>query len=236
MSKQPKHDAAPPVCVPCADAPVTKGGGHHLCTGETLLGPCHCAAVQHRPDDVVRAAQIKRAPHLDTSQAATRDPGFTSKQDTDWRHQMSVKQSMKAAGINPALAKKSVDELREQAARLDIAGRSTMKRAELEAAITAAKAPKPKAAATKSTSKPKAEREVIESYGDLKPGVKVRTLRKVDTSNRTEGFAGEIPAGTEGVVTELRPSGGGGVQVVFEAKSLGATVAIGARHFEVVSK
>lgn len=144
---------------------------------------------------------------------------------------VSTKSAMKAAGIDPKVAKMTAEQLREEAARLNIEGRSKLtKRADLEKAIAKAKA-------AKQSSKPKAstngDRPTVAAHGDLKPGTKVRVVRNVDLTARAEGFAGVVESGTEGTVKELRQSGGGGVQVVFESKDLGE-VAMGARHFEVV--
>lgn len=173
----------------------------------------------------------RRAAKRDARAAAKKATG-TAGNTRQKESNVSTKSAMKAAGVDPKVAKMTVEQLREEAARLNIEGRSKLtKRGDLEKAIAKAKAAK----TSKAASKPKANGTAVASHGDLKPGAKVRVVRTVDLTARADGFNGVVEVGTEGTVKELRQSGGGGVQVVFQAKDLGE-VAMGARHFEVVGQ
>lgn len=190
--------------------------------------------VNGHPDEAVHVpskAERRAAKREARQQQRATKTGRTSAGNTNPKGtKMSTKSALKDAGIDPKLAKMGVEDLRAEAARLNIEGRSKLtKRADLEKAIVKAKAAKkssPKAKASGNGGTP------VASHGDLKPGAKVRVVRTVDLSTRTEGFAGVVEVGTEGTVKELRQSGPG-VQVVFDVKDVGS-IAMGARHFEVV--
>lgn len=143
---------------------------------------------------------------------------------------MSTKTLTKAAQM-PA-DDLNVEELTELARKLQIEGRSKLtKRDDLLKAIRKQQKAILGDSPTPAAAEP--ERETLEQYGDIKVGDRVRVVRNVDLSARTSGYNGVVPKDATGKVTELRPAGGGGVQVVADVKDVGE-VAIGARHFEPV--
>lgn len=185
-------------------------------------------AMWARVDEAVRTARAEQAA------ASNGDGGH------DATHQvagsetdiMSTKAALKQAGADTTKQDKrpepkapTLDVLQEKARKVGVEGAiSKMKKADLQAAID--KAVKAKAAASKNgTSKPKAAKpaaEVIDSYGDLKVGGRARTVHAIGSLN--------VEADTTVTVKELRPAGGGGVQVVFTHD--GTEKRAGARHFE----
>jgi len=210
------------VCGWCAGAPCSteRSRSHLRCPGDAR---CACARADHVPTRDVRAVQAstcKTTPEV----AADRDPGPSTVQVRDWRKVMTTKQQENGAG------RWTREQLLDRARKLKVVGFSAMNKAELLAAIEEANRAKA-TAAREDAPKAKAGPRPVASVDGIRKGSRVRMVRTVDLTGRSEGFAKIVEAGTEGVVEELRKSGPG-VQAVVKA-SVG-TFTLGVRHLEVV--